>query len=243
MQALADADILRVWEKGYALHPIDQGLLLLSAFFPQSSSDVISEWPLGRRNTALAELRCQWFGARALAWTACEQCGEKMEFEVDIAAVAKGVAAEDGVRDVRDSATDLIEFRGRKYRLPSSRDLACALRGADVSGAALQIAHSCLIDRETRPAMTDADLAALGELMARADPMAEITFELRCPDCGQQGSTLLDLASFVWSEVEALAKHRLLDVHQLAAAYGWSEQAILNMHALRRAYYLSLVHG
>jgi hypothetical protein len=49
------------------------------AAFPESRRESIADWPLGRRNRALAELRCATFGRWLRGWTACEQCGEKLE--------------------------------------------------------------------------------------------------------------------------------------------------------------------
>lgn len=49
-----------------------------------------------------------------------------------------------------------------------------------------------------------------------------------------------DPAAYVWAEVENSAARLLRDVHLLAAAYGWTEAAILGMSATRRAAYLQL---
>ena len=43
----------------------------------------LADWPLGRRNQALAELRCSCFGPRLEGWTACPRCAEKLEFQMD----------------------------------------------------------------------------------------------------------------------------------------------------------------
>jgi hypothetical protein len=51
----------------------------------------------------------------------------------------------------------------------------------------------------------------------------------------------LDIGRFLWTEVRRAATRLLGDVHTLAAAYGWSEQAILDLSAGRRAAYLELV--
>ena len=63
------ADFLSLWEKGRALHPLDQGLLAIHAAFPEATS--IADWPLGQRNRALAELH---FGAAV--FNACFKLAE-----------------------------------------------------------------------------------------------------------------------------------------------------------------------
>ena len=43
--------------------------------------------------------------------------------------------------------------------------------------------------------------------------------------------------------MEAHARRLLLDVHQLASAYGWSEMEILSLSATRRNAYLEMVRA
>ena len=71
MRALSSADFLDLWERGSRLHPVDQGLLALSAALPGHTCDTLADWPLGRRNQALAELRCSCFGPALQGWVAC----------------------------------------------------------------------------------------------------------------------------------------------------------------------------
>ena len=79
--------------------------------------------------------------------------------------------------------------------------------------------------------------------MSLADPMAEILVNLPCPACGFDNNPHLDIGSFLWTEMEAHAKRLLLEVHLLASAYGWTEQAILSLSGQRRAAYLEMVRG
>ena len=78
----------------------------------------------------------------------------------------------------------------------------------------------------------------IGEAMASADPMAEIAFDFDCPGCGTAFREDLDLAAFLWKEIEVEAKRLLFEVHTLASAYGWREHEVLALSSARRAYYL-----
>ena len=51
----------------------------------------------------------------------------------------------------------------------------------------------------------------------------------------------MDILSFLWAEVDSLAKRLLCDVHILAWAYGWREKDILALSEFRRRYYLDCV--
>jgi len=72
--------------------------------------------------------------------------------------------------------------------------------------------------------------------------MAEILVTLSCPVCGSECNQSLDIAAFLWEEIEARAKRLLMEVHALASAYGWTEKEILSLSECRRASYLEMVH-
>ena len=116
MRALTQADCLVLWESGHGLHPIDQGLLAVNAVFPEAREESVADWPLGRRNRALAQLYCASFGSKLRGWTSCRKCGEKLEFAAD------GKALVETGSPVDPAAT--VSVLNRVFRLPTSRDLA-----------------------------------------------------------------------------------------------------------------------
>src|ERR1700745_1583586 len=89
MKPLSNRDFLDLWEQGSSMHPLDRALLALGVALPETQPGTLADWPLGRRNRALVELRCACFGSRLQAWTACTRCAEKMEFELDGEALAR----------------------------------------------------------------------------------------------------------------------------------------------------------
>ncbi len=90
MRVLSSIDCLEIWERGERFHPLDRSLLALRAALPETSRDDLADWPLGRRNRALAELRCASFGFELAGWVACPSCGEKMEFKMDARTLGAG---------------------------------------------------------------------------------------------------------------------------------------------------------
>lgn len=80
----------------------------------------------------------------------------------------------------------------------------------------------------------------IAEAAETADPAADVTLNINCPECGTATRAELDIASYLWTELDAWARDLLLDVHLLATAYGWSEPEILALSPLRRRYYLEL---
>lgn len=235
MRAFSNSDLLDLWERGSALHPLDRGLLTLSAACPEIPSTALADWPLGRRNQALIELHCRCFGAALQGWTACVSCGEKMEFELDGRALAR--------RDDDGTSHESVMFNGQGFRLPSSRDLAEVAGETDSRAAAIRLLERCRASATKPLAWTEDDVERVGEQMALADPLAEIRIALRCPACGNESAETLDIVSFLWEEIQARAKRLLWEVHAIASAYGWTESQVLSLSPARRSHYLEMVQA
>jgi hypothetical protein len=237
MRELAEPELLDIWERGSSLHPVDRGLLALHTAFPATSYDTLAGWPLGTRNRALAELFESWFGAGLEAWAGCEACGEQLEFELSTRVLTAGLPA-----PATAPSTVVVTVGPHRFRLPSSRDLAVAAREATAELAAASLLRTCWAGRGEPPSFSDREIEEAGQQLALADPLAEARVRLTCPDCGHEWDDTLDLALFVWAQVEARARRLLLDVHQLARAYGWTEGEILALSERRRRLYLDLAY-
>jgi hypothetical protein len=233
MRTLTQADFLALWETGRSLHPLDQGVLALHAAFPEVQES-IADWSLGRRNRALAEMRCAAFGGTLRGWTTCRQCGEKLEFELDGLAMANGSTAD----------AEWVEVRGERFRLPTSRDLAAVAKETDATLAAQRLLQHCSESADAgKGGWSEEEIDEVGERMAAADPLAEIRMSFDCPSCSATFEESLDLPAFLWAEMEARAKRLLSEVHLLASAYGWSQAEILGLSAARREFYLGMVRA
>jgi hypothetical protein len=244
MHALSNADFLSLWERGRPLQPLDRGLLAIHTAFPETRGENVADWPLGRRNRALVELRCSVFGSALQAWTACPQCGEKIELNMDSSAM------------IRQSVPSALEFletitvNGEKFRLPTSRDLArlaCEEQQEEDSPAAIRLLQACRIEEEktedSDQHWSEEQVEEIGEKMAEADPLAEILLSFRCPSCSTSSNGALDLPTFLWAEIEAVVRRLIVEIHILASAYGWTEREILSLSDARRRLYLEMVQS
>src|SRR6478736_7799668 len=211
MRTFSNFDILEMWERGRALHPLDRGLLALSTAV-SSSIEESADWPLGRRNRALFDLHCMSFGSRLQGWTSCTQCGEKVEFDLDADALM-----------IAEAPEEAFLVGSERFRLPTSRDLAEVMAANDAKGAAIRLIERCAVPASGARAWSERMLEEVEEKMASVDPMAEIRLRLVCPTCGGEWDETLDIANFVWAEIEARARRLLWEVHRLASAYGWTE--------------------
>lgn len=234
MKTLSNFDLLELWERGSCLHPIDRALLALALALPGETYDALSLLPLGRRNAALAELRLACFGSALTGWVACPLCSERLEFSFD---------AELLLQDRPEPPAQII-MHGQQFRPLNSLDLASVAAEIDDRAAALHLLKLCSLESgEFHEEFSEADLDDLGNLLAQADPLAETLLDFDCAACGHRWQEPLDMAAWLWAEVEARARHLLYDVHTLAAAYGWREHEILSLSERRRALYLEMVQA
>jgi len=235
MRTFSNSEILEIWERGVGWHPLDRGLLALSRAL-SSPIESLADWPLGRRNRSLFELHCLCFGPRLESWVSCAGCGQKLEFEVD----ARELIALD---PYEQSLPATVAVGDDCFRLPASRDLAQVALADDDNTATIRLLERCRVTGPEPPVCSEAMLEQAGEKMASADPLAEVRLALHCPACDREWDEALDIAAFVWAEIDARARRLLCDVHALASAYGWTESEALALTPARRAMYLEMVQA
>ncbi|WP_238441919.1 hypothetical protein [Streptomyces pratensis] len=238
------AELLGAWEAGLALGAAEKSLLLHRAARPGAGTDELLSVPVGEREADLFALRRSLFGERMQVRVECGACGEAMEFELDAGAL--GARPTVGDKLLRVAEDDwAVEFR-----LPTVADLTAAGAAGTPADARRRLVTGCTVRalRGGEPVAPER-LAALlpgrverliAEKAAEADPAAEVTLNVACPDCGEATPAELDITSYLWTELDSWARDLLLDVHLLATAYGWSEPDILALSPLRRRYYLEL---
>jgi hypothetical protein len=239
MRAPNAAELLGVWERSGALGPAERADALLELTLPGEHA---SELPVGERDARLLELRELLFGRELDGAAECDRCGEPVEYSLS----TQTLAAEHDPA-FPDDGFELSAFGYElRFRLPSGADLAAAASAADVEGARTALLERCVLSatadgREEAAASLPAPVAAaLAERLAKADQLADVRLGLTCPACGSAWTVVLDIGSWLWSELESWARRTVLDVHALASAYGWSEAEILALGP-RRELYLELV--
>ena len=165
----------------------------------------------------------------------CAACAEAMQVELPLAAVT-GMAAEaeaqpmlslprpggGTVRLRRPTGDDQRRWRTRDY--------------ATESDAAWSVFASLL----DGPADVDnAELTALGEVMADADPLPCFHISTACPACSAAADAPVDLEAALLARLAQRQRSMLDEVHMLASRYGWTETEVLALPAFRRRAYLA----
>lgn len=240
MGGLSASDLIRISEAAQGQRPLDQALTILRAGFPEADGESLADLAIHDRDCRLFELREQTLGARLQGRAECPQCRASLEFEIcttdfpDAGASGKAehTFESDGVRVT--------------FHVPTSRDVA-AVAGVSPQEGRRRLAERCIvkIDREGAAAsleeFADDLIEKTASRLCEVAPRAETLVNVACPACTFRWKIMLDIGSFFATEIEALARRLLLEVHTLARAYGWSEREILSLSARRRHAYLELV--
>lgn len=216
--------------------PIERALSVAGA----TGADVrtLRDAPLGRLNAAMIAFHTALTGRRLESVVACPSCSAVVEFELD----ADELRALDPGSDGPDGVFDDDGYRVR-WRVPTAADLAAVADERDAASALLDRCAEATIDEhpvdiaEVPGAIVD----RIESELAAADPLAEVSVGLACPECGTAFDADLDPVGFVWTEVETEARRVLVEVDVLARAYGWTEPEVLALPEARRRAYLDII--
>jgi hypothetical protein len=227
MQYPTDGEILDIRDSALQQHPLDRALTMLS--FSGKTRQELALLPLGARDAMLFRLRAALFGERLESYAECPECSCPVEFALTLAELP--------LDRVTDAGQTFEGPGGIRYRLPNSLDLAAIAGYTDESEAKAEVLRRCV-------AAQSADAAILEQIsvqMAELDPASSIEIRLDCPSCSVAWKSLVDIASFLWTELNVHAKRVLGEVDAFARAYGWSESEVLRMSRARRQSYLELI--
>lgn len=245
MPASPAATLLSLWDRGQALAPGPRALALLP---PLDNDEQPATLPVGGRDARLLKVRESLFGPELQARTDCPACHEPLEFALSVADLA--AEADPSER----GAADPLHFEHAgwevEFRVPRCEDLEVVRAAPDASSGLRRLLERCVL-RLHRPDRSPGDwsaappglLAGMSERMAEADPFADVRLDLTCPACRRNWVVPLRIDEFLWEEIRGAASRLILEVHELARAYGWSEASILDLAPARRQAYLALVRA
>jgi hypothetical protein len=240
---LTSGDLVAVWEAGQQRHDADRALIVLSHAHPEADWDDLAELPLGQRDGLLMQVRQALFGSKLDIGVRCRRCSERLEFDSSIDELLPPLWAPTGPSRLRIQVAD-TEIEARPI---CTRDLArLSPNQPDAEVRRILIESSVLSARTpdgdiSAAALPAPALDALAEALTEADPLADIEFQLDCPNCSDRWILIFDIVPFLWRELAQVAQSLLDEVYDLAVHLGWSQSEILSLSPARRAYYLARV--
>jgi hypothetical protein len=241
---LIASQILEVWEQGRTQTPVQRAFSLLALALPDHSSTDLGTCSIGRRDRELLGLRHRIFGSRLTASTQCPACGEIVETDFSVADIQTPISTQpDKLPPFRSGEFEL------HFRLPNCGDLAALNPEDSGSEQKKMLLRCCVTDVRRNHRELPADevpgdvIAALSNHMAELDPQGDIQLGLNCPGCAHHWEAALDIASYLWSEINAWAIRTLRDIHVLASTYSWTESEILKLSPWRRQTYLEIIQS
>lgn len=236
MRALRGELLFRAWELGVGQDDLERPLTLLALACPGRSRDELAGLSMTQRELELLLLRRVTFGDALRGYLPCFSCAAGLEFEVQISSII------DKIRGLSVPVEASWRHGNALFsmRQVTSRDLMALASAPDPELHLLALCTRC--DPPDGPAVADCKALAV-EHFNRINEGAETRFSLQCAECSADCQVDLDIGRFLWAEVRHGAMAAFREVHELAAAYGWSEAEILGMSSMRRAMYLGMTRA
>jgi rRNA maturation protein Nop10 len=236
MRPLGAQDILDLSDGGTAGAGA-RALAVLSRAMPDQPLARHRALGIGRRDAELMAIRSMTFGQRFELTPCCPHCGAITELSLTAAEIELTCEA---VPELVEPQLLRIDEHAILLRPVSAGDLADLEQLNDPDHMRIALINRCVlaVDGTAGADAPETLIAPIEAALAKADPAAEITLELTCPDCGEAWSELFDPLTVLWSDIRSQTGRLLNDVAELARAYHWSERDILAMPHARRRFYL-----
>jgi len=215
----------------------EKGVYLAALGMPGQSFGDCATLPIGARDAAIVALRRTMFGERIELSAKCPRCEARLDVETTSDALL-AIQAEAPAR-LQEIAIDGERFA---VRPADSADLTAIGWIPDMEEARAELARRCLVPlagAEVPPWLEEAEIDAVAAAMAEIDPAGDPFVALHCPECELEWDAPVDIAGVLAGEIEGAADALLDEIHLLAQAYHWSEDAILALGQERRRAYLA----
>ena len=189
-------------------------------------------------DAAVLVIRRTWIGDTIRADTVCPApgCGDRIDVAFGIGDYLGHHQPRRlrGVTEAPDAGWFTLSGAQVRFRIPTVADL---LAVAAASQPALALSGRCI----EAPKMPRALARRLDHALAALAPSLDDLIGGACPACGEVVTMRFDPLGYVLAELRSVFSGVYLEIHTLAAAYGWSERAILALPRGRRRRYASAI--
>jgi hypothetical protein len=220
--------------------PAAEAALYLAALeAPGASFEECAHLGIGQRDMALAGFYAELFGRQLELAATCPECRARLDVSLSTDAL---------LIEPDPNADPRIEIGGRLFRVrpADSGDLAAIAAIADSEAARKQLALRCLVPAEGEDVpdeLSETEVDAVAAALVAIDPASDFYVSLTCFRCKAAWDASVDIARILATEIVIEADTLMDDIHDLALAYHWSEEAILALAPVRRRAYLQRLRG
>jgi hypothetical protein len=183
-------------------------------------------------------IRAAWLGSTIRTEALCPagECDEPIDIAFGIQAYLEHHRPR-RFRGATEVEPGWFELSGTdvRFRIPTIADL---LTACESNGAATMV-ELCVRPADPPAAVARRVDRALDSLAPRLDG----ELDGACPACGQTVNLRFEPIAYVLEELRDAATGLYTHVHELAATYHWSEQAILALGRRRRNGYVTMIRG
>lgn len=244
MESISDRELLDIWDSAINHSLIEKSLLLISKSFPNRSLKEVACLTIGERDACLFNIRKQLFGSELHNVTTCPHCRQRIELQTSV----ESLSGQGGKALIWEKKPLEIAYQGKQinFRIPNSEDMLEIMKIENPDMRQQVLLERCMEDSSLSLPSSDyaSDLLeAINQKIEACDPLADISLDISCPDCGHRWTSCFDIMWFLWSEIDTWAKKLIQDVSVLAANFGWAEQDILGMSHYRRNLYINRIYA
>jgi hypothetical protein len=187
------------------------------------------EWLLNRAALRFAGDQ-KWFEA------ACADCGDRFDISFSLRDLPR---EEPGQGFPVVSVETSLGLRSFEAPNGGHEEAFARTRGSDARRVFAALCGLADEAGEEAARFTEEDLANIDAALEVVAPQVADSIQAACPNCGAQQSISIDPLEYAFPRVETL----LREVHSIAAAYKWSEGAILDLPTARRRKYVELINA
>jgi len=209
-------------EMALAVAPATPALVLLERLGEGLN---LAELSLSQTDRALAGIYFMLYGTQAECRVICESCGEKFEFNLDLAQI---------IRD-QDAERPALPDGDGLWRLPGGAAVRAPTQ-SDLTGDPQSLAARLTVEGE-------ADAGEVDAFLESASPVLTLDMDASCPDCGSSAQMRFDMASYLTRRLAAEHPFLVRETHLIASRYGWSHNEIMALIRDDRRAYAGLIEA
>jgi hypothetical protein len=200
--------------------------------------DEVWSWTLQKRLQALLAITMLTHGRELLLHIRCLQqdCGEDVELPLDLERFSQQIDSDEFTFD--------IDSRRITARLPNGLDQQQWLQSAvdsdfDMARQLIMRVEGEQLDDDWQ--FPESWLSSFENALERHDKLMTLEVNSNCPVCEHELKCEIDLEEQLLASLSLVQRQLLLEVHQLALVYHWSETEILKLTPKRRKFYLARI--